>query len=416
MSDDSHGTRRGARLGRGLSSLLGEDGDDLAQLDRLRQSRNVPIEQISPGPYQPRRQFDQEALAALADSIRERGVLQPILLRRDPEGEGFQIVAGERRWRAAQLAQLHEVPALIRELADDEALEIALIENIQRSDLTPLEEAEAFRRLVDEHGHTQEAVAQAVGKSRSHVANTMRLLALPDSVKQQLDAGNLSAGHARALLGAEDPAALAEEVIRRRLNVRQTERLVQESQAGGGPARADRPRREGRRQAKDPDIRALEEELTSHLGLRIEVETDEPDGPGRLIVHYDSLEQLDDILSRLSKQTVHADPGEAVGADPLDDFEALLAQTEALLTANGGATDGSAGSDSADHDPESEDYAVEPADDDSSEAGKKLAISQDSAAAPSEDDWADPRDDQGADQDIVVLDDSDDGVQPPRRQ
>ena len=224
MSDDGHGTRRGARLGRGLSSLLGEDGDDLAQLDRLRQSRNVPIEQISPGPYQPRRQFDQEALAALADSIRERGVLQPILLRRDPEGEGFQIVAGERRWRAAQLAQLHEVPALIRELADDEALEIALIENIQRSDLTPLEEAEAFRRLVDEHGHTQEAVAQAVGKSRSHVANTMRLLALPDSVKQQLDAGNLSAGHARALLGAEDPAALAEEVIRRRLNVRQTER------------------------------------------------------------------------------------------------------------------------------------------------------------------------------------------------
>jgi ParB family transcriptional regulator, chromosome partitioning protein len=210
VSED--GKRR--NLGRGLSALFGEESDDLAAADRQRVGKSVPIGFLRAGKFQPRHRFDDDALRALADSIREKGVLQPLLVRRDGSNS-YEIIAGERRWRAAQLAQLHEVPVIIKELDDRAALEIALVENIQRADLTVLEEAEGYRRLMAEFGHTQEALATSVGKSRSHVANMMRLLGLPEAVKQLLDSGALSAGHARALLNAADPAGLAREIVRR---------------------------------------------------------------------------------------------------------------------------------------------------------------------------------------------------------
>ena len=213
-------------LGRGLAALFGE-AEAGTGIDPAPQ-RRVPIELIRPGAFQPRRRFAEAELDALAQSIREKGVLQPLLVRPVAEDDAaFELVAGERRWRAAQRVGLHEVPVIVRALADSEALEIALVENLQREDLSPLEEAEAYSRLMAEFGRTQASLAEAVGKSRSHVANTLRLLSLPTPVRQRLDEGELSAGHARALLAAADPAALAEEVVRRGLNVRATERLVQ---------------------------------------------------------------------------------------------------------------------------------------------------------------------------------------------
>src|SRR5262249_53948249 len=224
MSEE--GRRR--NLGRGLSALFGEESEDYATLDRLRQAKTVPIDFVRAGRFQPRRNFDDAALDGLAESIREKGVLQPILVRRHPEeASAYEIIAGERRWRAAQRAQLHEIPVVIRELDNREALEVALVENVQRQDLTPLEEAEGYRRLIEEFSHTQEDLAKSVGKSRSHVANTMRLLGLPDPVKLHVEAGRLTAGHARALLNAQDAVMLADEVVRRGLNVRQTEQLAQ---------------------------------------------------------------------------------------------------------------------------------------------------------------------------------------------
>ena len=252
-ADDSR--KRG--LGRGLSALLGDESEDYASLDRLRLSKMVPIEQLQPGPFQPRRVFDPDALSTLVESIREQGVLQPLLVRRCPEqSNSYEIVAGERRWRAAQQAQLTEIPVVIKELSDSSALEIAVVENIQREDLTPVEEASAYQRLTEEFSYTQEALAQAVGKSRSHIANMMRLLSLPENVKRMIDDGQLSAGHARALVVAEDPAAMAQQIVRRGLNVRQAEQLVKAAKtaptgAAPGPA-----------QEKDPNIAALESHLT----------------------------------------------------------------------------------------------------------------------------------------------------------
>ena len=224
-ADDSK--KRG--LGRGLSALFGEE----AAVNEATTSpaagdgvRHMPVGDLRPGKYQPRQHFDDESLAGLADSIREKGVLEPILIRERPDGGGYEIIAGERRWRAAQLAKLHEVPVLLREFTDRDALEIALIENIHRDDLSALEEAEAYKRLIDEFEHTQDALAKAIGKSRSHVANTLRLLGLPDPVKAQIRQGALSAGHARALLTADDVETLAQEVVKKGLNVRQTERLA----------------------------------------------------------------------------------------------------------------------------------------------------------------------------------------------
>jgi ParB family transcriptional regulator, chromosome partitioning protein len=274
-------------LGRGLASLLGEVETDASPARDA--ARLVPIEQIRPGRYQPRRRFGDEELAALAQSIREKGIIQPLLVRPAAEAEGgFELVAGERRWRAAQRVGLHEVPVIVRAFADSEALEIALVENLQREDLGPLEEAEAYGRLMREFGRTQAALAEAVGKSRSHVANTLRLLSLPDAVRRQVEDGALSAGHARALLAAADPERLAAEIVRRGLNVRMTERLVQR---GAAPPR---PRR-----AHDADTAALERDLAATLGLRVTLAPKKRGGS--LTLHYASHEQLDEVLRRLRR-------------------------------------------------------------------------------------------------------------------
>ncbi len=285
MSDD--GKKRG--LGRGLSALFGEE---TAISEPQRTLRTVPVELLHPGRYQPRRSFDEASLAALVDSILAQGVLQPLLVRKDPDKPGsFEILAGERRWRAAQRAKLHDVPVVVRDVTDREALEFALVENIQRSDLTPLEEAAGYQRLIDEFGHTQEVLAQALGKSRSHIANTLRLLGLPGEVKAMLDEGSLTAGHARALLGASDPVRLAKEVARAGLNVRQTEALVKADQRPPSTAapHADR----------NADIVALEKELADILGLKVSLSFDGKGG--KLSIHYGDLDQLDDVLRRLRR-------------------------------------------------------------------------------------------------------------------
>lgn len=294
---------RRASLGRGLSALFGDAEEDYAALDKVQTpGKTVPIELVRPGRYQPRRNFDPEEMESLIASIREKGVLQPLLVRRDPEIAGeYELVAGERRWRAAQAAGLHEVPVVVRDLGDRDTLEIALIENVQRQDLTPLEEAEGYRRLMEEFQHTQEDLARAVGKSRSHVANLMRLLALPDSVKELMDRGDLTAGHARALLTAENPEYLAEEVVRRGLNVRQTEDLARGEKAkresvGEAVRQAAAPR------GRDPDLVNLEEEISAKIGLRVAIN---PQGKrGSITIHYQTLDQLDEVIRRLGDEAL----------------------------------------------------------------------------------------------------------------
>ena len=282
------------RLGRGLSALLGDDSPPTplaATPAAERPFRMLPIEHLKPGRYQPRRNMNEGPIEELAQSIREKGILQPILVRRHPDQPGlFEIIAGERRWRAAQQAALHEVPVIVKSLSDQEALEIALVENLQRQDLSPLEEAEGYRRLMDEFSHTQEILGRLLGKSRSHVANTLRLLTLPEPVKAMLDKGEISAGHARTLLGAADPLALARTIVKRGLNVRQAERL-----AKGGATKRHR----AAAPAKDADTLALEHELSNRLGLRVEIHFE--GRHGTLLLHYQSLEQLDDLIDRLSQ-------------------------------------------------------------------------------------------------------------------
>ena len=293
MSDEAK--TRG--LGRGLSALLGDEDDDYATLERLRASKEVPIEFVQPNPNQPRRRFAEEAAASLVESVREHGILQPILVRRLPDQDNrYEIVAGERRWRAAQEAKLHQVPVMIREVKDAALVEVALVENIQREDLTPIEEAEAYRRLVDEFEHTQERLAQVVGKSRSHVANSIRLLALPDAVKALVEDGALTAGHARALLAAPEPEALAREVVAKGLNVRQTERLA------AGPAK----KKDAPSPPKDVNTSALEADLTAALGLKVALQDrivrGQPKG-GVVRITYETLEQLDEVCRRLCHHT-----------------------------------------------------------------------------------------------------------------
>jgi ParB family chromosome partitioning protein len=279
--------RRG--LGMGLSALLGGDADFLKPPEPAA-GNSVPIEFLVPSPLQPRRHFAEDELDALAESIRARGVMQPLLVRPAASEPGrYEIVAGERRWRAAQRAGVHELPVVLYRLSDREALELALLENVQRQDLSPLEEADGYRRLIDEFGHTQAELASALGKSRSHIANLLRLLALPPSVRRLLDAGALSAGHARALLMARDADVMAKRVVDQGLNVRQTERLVQADKCEPGRSR--------RAQDKDPDTRALERELSSRIGLKV---TLKPAGNGgTLTVAYHTLDQLDEIIARL---------------------------------------------------------------------------------------------------------------------
>ena len=279
-------------LGRGLSALLGEDEEDYAMLDRLRAPRDVPVEQITPNLFQPRQRFNNEELDALADSIREHGILQPIVVRRHFEGsDRYEIVAGERRWRAAQRAQLHQVPIVIRDIDDTKLLEVALVENVQREDLSPLEEANAYQRLVNDFGHTQDALGRIVGKSRSHVANMLRLLGLPDIVKVMLEDGAISAGHARALLTADDPEGLAQAVVTEQLSVRETEQ-----RAHGKIERA--PSEKRATSEKDPDTRALENNISKALGLGVEIRS-KPDHTGEVKIRYGSLEQLDEVCRRL---------------------------------------------------------------------------------------------------------------------
>jgi len=291
MSDEPR-AKRPTGLGRGLSSLLGEVSRE-APVDGAPgrgDVRQIPVASIEPHPDQPRRIFREEALAELAASIEARGVIQPIVVR--PHGHRFQIVAGERRWRAAQKARLHEIPAIVRAFSDAETLEVALIENIQRQDLNAIEEAQAYKRLVEDYGHTQEALGRVVNKSRSHVANLLRLLDLPAQVQVMVGAGQLSMGHARALVTAADPEELAEEIVRRGLSVRETEKLVQ----SGKPTR-QRPLPIEYKGAH-ADIAALERQLADMTGLKVAIKHS-PKG-GTVTLNYSSLDQLDMICQRLS--------------------------------------------------------------------------------------------------------------------
>lgn len=279
MTEATGARRRG--LGMGLSALLAGPGELASPAAAV---ETLPIERLRPSPIQPRRRFAEGELAALAASIGAKGILQPLLVR-PGAGADYEIVAGERRWRAAQLAGLHQVPVVVRELADGEALELALVENLQRADLSPFEEAEGLRRLIDEFGHSQEALGEALGRSRSHVANMLRLLALPDSIRAMVEDGSLSAGHARALLGAADPQLLALQVVTRGLNVRQTEALVRQA----GRIRESRP--------ADPNLAALERDLAQRLGMRVAIRRSGIGGV--LTLRYSRPEQLERILRRL---------------------------------------------------------------------------------------------------------------------
>ncbi|WP_423207619.1 ParB/RepB/Spo0J family partition protein [Paracoccus yeei] len=281
-------------LGRGLSALMADV--DLIPSEKPAPRQVVPVEQLTPNPDQPRRSFAPEALQELAASLRNRGMLQPLIVRPHPSDRGlYQIVAGERRWRAAQIAQLHEVPVIVRDLNDTEVLEVAIVENIQRSDLNAIEEAASYRQLMDRFGHTQEKLAEALNKSRSHIANLMRLLNLPDQVQAWLREGKLTAGHARALVTASNAVDLARKVIERNLSVRETEELVRR-QAEGAAAKSKRPQPE-----KDADTRALEGDLSAHLKMKVAIKHVGQDG-GQLVISYKDLDQLDRLCQILAGQ------------------------------------------------------------------------------------------------------------------
>jgi ParB family chromosome partitioning protein len=299
MNDEPRRTDdpRRRSLGRGLSALLGEEGA-VATGETIGGPHSVAVELLHPSRYQPRRDFNPENLQGLVDSIKAQGILQPLLVRRHPETEGhYEIIAGERRWRAAQVARLHEVPIVLRDLPERDVLEIAIVENIQRQDLNPLEEAEGYRRLLDEFAHTQEDLARVVGKSRSHIANLLRLLALPLEVCELLRQGKITAGHARALIGMEDAVKVAQEIVEGGLSVRQVERMAQSRSRQ--KEQTDRPPGTASLAGpKDADTAALERELTELLGLKVQIVFD---GTGGILsVHYRTLEQLDDVLRRLN--------------------------------------------------------------------------------------------------------------------
>ncbi len=287
---------KGQRLGRGLSALLGETEPAENVAPNMNQDNRVPIESLSRNPDQPRRRFDEEAMEELARSIAEKGVLQPIIVRPIPGGGGYQIVAGERRWRAAQRAGLHEVPVVARDLSDREVMEIALVENIQRTDLDPIEEARGFSVLSEQFNHTQEDIARVVGKSRAAIANAIRLLALPSSVQEMICDGRLSAGHGRALINTPNPEEMAARVAAQGLNVRQTEELAR--QASAAPETKGRSGKPAH--GKDPDTLALEEDLTRRLGLAVSISS-RANGSGQLQINFSTLEQLDDLCRRLTQ-------------------------------------------------------------------------------------------------------------------
>jgi ParB family chromosome partitioning protein len=282
-------------LGRGLSALMSDVNLDPVQPAQPRRpDMTLPVEQLFPNPDQPRRDFEPEALEDLAASLRQKGVIQPLIVR--AKGNGFEIVAGERRWRAAQIAQLHEVPVIVREFNDIEVMEIAIIENIQRADLNSIEEALAYRQLMERFGHTQEKVAEALSKSRSHIANLLRLLSLPDEVQGMVRGGKLSSGHARALITTPNPVELAREVVSRGLSVRETEKLVKRA----GEERPQRAPRKPRNGEKDADTRALEADLAAGLGMAVSIDHETGTGGGSVTIRYTTLDELDLLCRSLS--------------------------------------------------------------------------------------------------------------------
>ncbi len=283
-----------SRLGRGLAALIGDVGGE-SSVERPRGQRKLPIGALQPNARNPRRIFSDTELDELAASLRERGIIQPIVARAvRGVADAFEIIAGERRWRAAQRAGLHEVPVVVIEATDDEALQLAIVENVQRTGLNPLEEAEGFRSLIRDFSHSQDDVARMVGKSRSHVANTLRLQTLPGRVKEHIHSGRLSAGHARALIGHHDAERLADEIVARGLNVRQVEEIARETgEKSGKPKNGKRPARD----AKNANTLALEKRLSDVLGLAVIIEHRERGGT--LTIRYRSLDQLDDVIRRL---------------------------------------------------------------------------------------------------------------------
>lgn len=284
------------RLGRGLAALIGEESEaNPSAAIEAGPNRLVPIEFLKPNKNNPRKAFAEADLEDLSRSIADKGLLQPILVR-ETSADSYEIVAGERRWRAAQRAGLHQLPIIVLSLTDAEALEIALIENIQRADLNPLEEARAYRQLLDQFHYTQQQLAESLGKSRSHISNTMRLLTLPDSVRQQIDSGQLTAGHARALVATESPSDLAAQIIKLGLSVRQAEALTKKTTAGAQQGRTEK--------IKSADTKALEKQLATVLGLKVEISEKGQEG-GSLTVTYKTLEQLDDICRRLQGPQTH---------------------------------------------------------------------------------------------------------------
>jgi len=305
MSEGEIGHKQVRRpLGRGLSALLGDVNQDVSvsgetgEGGRAGQNRSIQlleIARVTPHPDQPRRQFDEEALEELSESIRARGVIQPIIVRA-LGGDRYQIVAGERRWRAAQKAQLHQIPAIVRDFSEAETLEIALVENIQREDLNPIEEAQAYRRLIQQFQHSQETLARIVGKSRSHIANLMRLLDLPGEVQDLVMNGALSIGHGRALIGAPNGVALARDIAAKGLSVRETERLVRTTRDGGSAPRGQKASAPGG--THDADLLAMEQHLSDLLGLKVGITFE--GGKGTLTLNYSSLEQLDMICQKLT--------------------------------------------------------------------------------------------------------------------
>lgn len=284
-----------ARLGRGLAALIGDVGNETTVVDRVRTPRRVPIEFVRPNPNNPRQTFHEADLEELAASIRERDIIQPIVVRSVVgQADSYEIIAGERRWRAAQRAGLHDVPVILVEASDRDALEMAIIENVQRADLNPLEEARGYENLIQQFGYTQADLARVVGKSRSHIANTLRLARLPETVKAHVVSGELSAGHARALLAVADPETVAKRVVSQGLTVRDVERIAQRQAGEGVEPEAGRERAPA---PKDPDTSALEKTLSDILGLAVSIA--HRAGGGKVTIKYASLEQLDGLCRRL---------------------------------------------------------------------------------------------------------------------
>lgn len=286
-------------LGRGLSSLMADirvEADPMGSRGQRSLEQRIPLEQIRANPDQPRRDFDRKALEELAESIRQKGIIQPLILRKQKDTEFFEIVAGERRWRAAQMARVHDVPAIVREYNDVEVLEIAIIENIQRADLNPVEEAMAYRQLMNKFGHTQEKIAEALGRSRSHIANSLRLLGLPTTVLDLLRLGHLTPGHVRPLIGKDNAAELAAQIHSKGLSVREVERMAKRVESGlkSHQTNASRSR------SVDADTRAIETELAAHIGMLVRIEHAPGGEGGKLTITYRNLDQLDHLCAALS--------------------------------------------------------------------------------------------------------------------